>query len=151
MKRLLGLCTAVLVLAAASPAAADLVVGTPHGDNLHGTPDDDVIRGKGGADSLRAGHGDDNVYGGPGRDFITDGGDDDAVYGGGEQRHLQHPARRRPRLRRDRARLRAAVPRRQCRHGRLRGRGKHDFVQYTGNLESHDEFKGCERVEEYTP
>lgn len=149
MKRILG-CAAALVLLAAAPAAAEIVRGGPHADNLHGTSGDDTILAKRGADSVRALAGNDDVFGGPGGDFIIDGGGDDVVKGGAGN---------------DRFNIRRGVDfvfggvgkdyvllyhdgiadTIDC------GAGTHDLVQYTGDLESHDSFERCERVEAYTP
>ena len=66
------------------------IVGTPHGDNIHGTKKADVIVARGGADKIHSlggpdkvcpNKGNDTVGGGKGGDFLRGGAGDDAERG----------------------------------------------------------------------
>jgi Ca2+-binding RTX toxin-like protein len=58
------------------------VVGTAHGDYIHGDDSDNDIRGEGGNDSLHGGGGDDTIHGGDGNDDIRGNSGADQIYGG---------------------------------------------------------------------
>lgn len=70
MKRLFLLGVAVAMLALASVAQAQIMVGTTGNDVILGTSGDDVIRGRGGDDTLQGNGGTDAIYGGSGNDHI---------------------------------------------------------------------------------
>lgn len=88
----LVLCTVLLSVAAALPAAAAdpapgcagrlaTITGTAGDDQLQGTSGDDVIVALGGSDHIAAGPGNDLVCGGPGSDFVSGGGGADILLG----------------------------------------------------------------------
>lgn len=60
-------------------AAADLMVGGPESNTLHGHGGHDVIRGGGGEDRLLGGGGDDAIKGGPGADVLSGGSGADRI------------------------------------------------------------------------
>jgi Ca2+-binding RTX toxin-like protein len=81
-----------LVAGAAIGAGADPIIGTGHGDDLHGTARADVIKGlggddwaygKAGADQIGGGGGDDYPFGGKGADVLRGGPGDDSFIPGG--------------------------------------------------------------------
>jgi hypothetical protein len=59
-----------LLLAAAVPASAKTISGTPHNDSLRGTNAADVLNGRAGNDVLRGLGGDDRLIGGKGNDRL---------------------------------------------------------------------------------
>lgn len=84
-----GLVALVVCMTLASPARAEIIIGTSDPDQLHGTVEvdyiwgfrgDDRLRGSGEADFLVAGRGDDRIWGGPGKDLIYGGLGTDYCY-----------------------------------------------------------------------
>jgi Ca2+-binding RTX toxin-like protein len=101
------------------------------------------------ADHVRGTQDDDHLYGGPGRDFLMDGAGDDDIRGGVGADSFN--------VRRGADFLFAGVGRDSI---LVYHDGSADFikcgagvdrVQYTGPLERHDTFHGCEHVDPYSP
>jgi Ca2+-binding RTX toxin-like protein len=60
----------------------NIIIGTPHDDDLVGTDANDLIIGLGGDDTIYGDAGEDTILGGDGDDVLAGGPDDDCIIGG---------------------------------------------------------------------